>query len=108
MTFDQLYDEVEALDASISRTKMFGMQVLKVQGKIFAGETPGGGAAFKLPPAEVEKTLALPGAKRFEPMQGRAMKEWVEVPGADEDEWLRLAEVAKAYALERLKRDAKS
>ena len=102
VTFDELYDSVEALDPSISRTSMFGMKVLKIQGKVFAGEAAGG-VAFKLDAADLEQALALPGAKRFAPMAGREMKQWIELPEGQDGEWLRLAELAKAYALSRLK-----
>jgi hypothetical protein len=38
--------------------------------------------------------LALEGAHLFDPMGGRPMKEWVQVPAAHADEWPRLAELA--------------
>ena len=103
MTFDELYDSVEALDPSISRTNMFGMYVLKVQGKVFAGQA-GDDVAFKLSEDDRKQALALPGAQSFSPMAGREMKQWVQVPAAQDDEWLRLAELAKGYVLERLKK----
>jgi hypothetical protein len=101
VTFDELHDSVEALDPSISQTSMFGMRVLKLQGKVFAGAS-GDNATFKLPKEELEAALKLPGVKPFVPMKGRPMKEWVEVPHELGQEWLRLAELAKAYVQTRL------
>jgi hypothetical protein len=107
MTFDELYDSVEALDPSISQTSMFGMRVLKLQGKVFAGAA-GDSATFKLPKVEREAALKLPGVKPYVPMKGRPMKEWVEVPSEQGQEWLRLAELAKAYVQTRLDAEHKA
>jgi len=40
--------------------------------------------------------LALDGAHLFEPMAGRPMKAWVQVPPTDETQWAELARKAEA------------
>jgi hypothetical protein len=78
------------------RGQMFGMPVLKVGGKVFAG-TFGDAMTFKLGPEDLERALKAKGVEPFEPMQGRRMKEWVLVPVEYSRSWPRLAEQAFAY-----------
>ena len=61
--------------------KMFGMPVLKLGGKAFAGYQ-GGCMVFKLRGPAHARALGLPGAALFDPMGGRPMKEWVQVPAS--------------------------
>ncbi len=77
---------------------MFGMPCVKVNGKAFIGLSQDN-FVFKLAEAERLKALKLEGAKFFEPMAGRAMKEWVELPAsmATEDTLLQFAEAALKY-----------
>ncbi len=86
------------LRPGVSRSKMFGMPTVKVNGKAFVG-LRGERMVFKL--AEDKRLLALKlaGARLFEPMPGRAMKEWVEVPldKVPEDTLQMLAEAALDY-----------
>ncbi|HTX87610.1 MAG TPA: hypothetical protein VMC08_01385 [Bacteroidales bacterium] len=81
----------------VKEGKMFGSLCLK---------TPGGKAAamlwkddlvVKLPKQELEKALLLQGAKFFEPMDNRPMKEWVQIPAAHSVEWARLIRDSVAY-----------
>jgi hypothetical protein len=94
-----LYEHVASLLAlrpGVSKSQMFGMPCVKVNGKAFAslnGET----MVFKLGGEERSQALGLNGARLYEPMAGRAMKEWVEVPLEQADAWQKLAENALAY-----------
>jgi hypothetical protein len=49
---------------------------------------------FKLTGAEHASALALSGARLFDPMGGRPMKQWVEVPHAHAARWAELARAA--------------
>ena len=70
------------------------MPCVKRSGKAAAGYYQGE-MVFKLPdPATREQALALDGALLFDPMGGRPMKEWVQVPPAHADRWPELAELA--------------
>jgi hypothetical protein len=92
--FDQLAEAFVARGAT--RSKMFGMPVLRAGGKVFAG-TYGDAMTFKLGPDDLEKARALTGVEAFEPMKGRPMKEWVLVPLAHAQRWSDLAERAFVY-----------
>jgi hypothetical protein len=97
----ELFDNIAnllALRPGVSRSKMFGMPVVKVNGKAFIGLSQDK-MVFKLAEAERIKALKLSGAHLFEPMEGRAMKEWVEVPvrQASEGTLHQLAEAALIY-----------
>lgn len=75
---------------------MFGMPCLKINGKAFAGFHQGT-MVFKLAAPEREAALALSGARLFDPMGGRPMKEWVEVPLAHTQRWDEFARHAMRY-----------
>jgi len=77
-------------------SQMFGMPVLKVRGKAFAG-LHGEVMTFKLPSEELQKAMKLPGGGPFEPMPGRAMGGWVQVSTTSEKQWKPLAEQALAF-----------
>jgi hypothetical protein len=77
--------------------KMFGMPTLKnSDGKAFAGYTEGA-MVFKLGGTSHTEALALSGARLFDPMGGRPMKEWVVVPAEHNSRWLEFARDAFDY-----------
>ena len=87
----------EIVSASPSTTgKMFGMPCLKNEnGKAFAGFYEDA-MVFKLTGPAHAEALGLSGARLFDPMGGRPMKEWVQVPAAHAERWAELAELALA------------
>ena len=94
--YDALVDEVTATSPAKS-SKMFGMPCLKNDsGKAFAGFYQDA-MVFKLGGAAHARALALPGARLFDPMQGRPMKAWVEVPAVHAALWLEFARQALSY-----------
>jgi hypothetical protein len=84
------------LDRGAKKGWMFGMPVLKAEDKVFAG-TFGDAMTFKLGPEDLANALKTRGVEPFEPMKGRAMKEWVLVPLASKAKWVSLAEQAWNY-----------
>jgi len=93
------YDHVAnllSLQPGVSRAKMFGMPSVMVNGKAFAGLS-GESMIFKLSGEAHHTALAIAGAKLFEPMAGRPMKEWVCVPPEQARTWLELAGAALQY-----------
>lgn len=70
-------------EPGVTEGQMFGMPVLKVGGKVFAGLWEGQ-LVVKLPAARVAELIAAGNGSPFAPMAGRTMKEWVLV-GADEE-----------------------
>jgi hypothetical protein len=91
--FDRLAETFVARGAR--RGQMFGMPVLKVGDKVFAG-TYGDAMTFKLGPDDLEKALKAKGVEPFEP-GGRRMKEWALVPVEHSRQWARLADQAFMY-----------
>jgi len=88
---EELTNELDVVSAS-----MFGMPSIKRRGgKAFAG-LYGDDMVFRLEGAAQEKALALDGAHLFEPMAGRPMKAWVQVPPTHETQWAELARKAEA------------
>ena len=92
------FEELAGVFASRGARKgsMFGMPVLKAKDKVFAG-TFGDAMTFKLGPEDLAKALKMKGVERFEPMPGRAMKEWALVPVARSKLWAQLAEQSWTY-----------
>jgi len=88
---EELRDELDVVAAS-----MFGMPSIKRRGgKAFAGLS-GDDMVFKLEGDAHTSALALKGAHLFEPMAGRPMKAWVQVPPTHETQWADLARKAEA------------
>ncbi len=93
--FDGLVEELKS-DLDIVGASMFGMPSMKRRaGKAFAG-LYGEDMVFKLEGEQHAAALALEGAHLFEPMEGRPMKAWVQVPPTHETQWADLARKAEA------------
>ena len=81
----------QALDAAlpddprIERRPMFGFPCAFTGGRLFAGLHQAD-ILVRLDEADREKLLAEPGARVFEPMKGRPMREYVLVPPALHDD----------------------
>jgi hypothetical protein len=96
---EETYNEVAAKLAAehgIAISQMFGMPALKIKGKAFAGFS-NDTMIFKLTGEPHTKALAEPGANLFEPMAGRPMKEWVQVPLSTSKKWEAFANDAMNY-----------
>jgi hypothetical protein len=76
------------------------------EGKMFGAlciKTPNGksGAMFwkdcivvKLGAEDMKKALALKGSQLFEPMEGKQMKEWAQIPFTHKNEWKKYASIS--------------
>jgi hypothetical protein len=93
--YDAVVSEMMA-SSPASSGMMFGMPCLKNNGKAFAGFY-NGTMVFKLGGAKHAEALALSGSRLFDPMGGRPMKEWVEVPAEHASKWLELAQEGLRY-----------
>ncbi len=85
-------DAIDGLPG-IEPRKMFGYPCAFVNGQMFVGVFADR-LMLRLSDGDRAKFLKLPGAKPFEPMPGRVMKEYVEVPqavteSADLKRWLK-------------------
>ena len=93
--FDQLVEELKS-ELDIVGASMFGMPSIRRRGgKAFAG-LYGEDMVFKLEGEAHTAALALEGSQLFEPMAGRPMKSWVQVPPSHETQWADLARKAEA------------
>jgi hypothetical protein len=93
--FDAVVDELKN-ELDIVGASMFGMPSIKRRGgKAFAGLF-GEDMVFKLAGEARAAALVLEGAHLFEPMVGRPMKAWVQVPPTHESQWAELARKAEA------------
>jgi hypothetical protein len=93
--FEAVVEELRN-ELDIVETSMFGMPSVKRRdGKVFAGLC-GDDMVFKLEGDAHAKALVLDGAHLFEPMAGRPMKAWVQVPPTHETQWAELGRKAEA------------
>ena len=93
--FDALAEELKG-ELDVVGASMFGMPSLKRRGgKAFAG-LYGDDMVFKLAGEAHTEALALEGSHLFEPMAGRPMKAWVQVPPQHESRWADLARSAES------------
>jgi hypothetical protein len=83
-------------DRGVVRGKMFGVPSLKAGGKVLCSAWDDA-LVVKLPPSTLADALALSGAEHFEPMAGRAMKEWAQVPYSHRKQWPTLVAASLAY-----------
>ncbi len=83
-------------EAPTVASQMFGMPCIKLDGKALCGLF-GDTMTFKLPPEEIARALAIPGAIHFDPMGGRPMKQWVQVPVSQSGQWIALAKQSLAF-----------
>ncbi len=94
--YDELAEELAA-QPNVTRAKMFGMPVVKVNGNAFMGYFKDS-MTFKLTGKSHAGALKLAGARLFDPSgMGRPMREWVQVPATHAGKWKRLAESALEY-----------
>lgn len=97
-TYDRVVEGMLA-DPAVAESQMFGSPCLKVGGKVFACLYQGA-FVVKLPKERVDALIGAGEGESFEPMAGRTMKEWVQIPEppADaEDNWLELGEEARDF-----------
>ena len=91
------YDAIAASIAATGRAKpgkMFGMpSIFSPDRKSLMGYFDGH-MIFKLSGKAHADALAVPGARLFEPMAGRPLRAWVQVPASAANSWEKLAETA--------------
>ena len=84
--FSALLDELTS-ERDVVRASMFGMPGIKRRGgKAFCG-LYGDDMIFKLEGEDHARALSLKGAHLFEPMAGRPMKAWIQVPPEHEAQY---------------------
>ena len=84
----------------VVQSKMFGMPVWKLNGKALGGPWQED-MVFKLSGEALEEALKLSGAKLFDPMGGRPMKQWVQLGPEHQDKWQYFAEATAKSLLQK-------
>lgn len=96
-----LFEESTPAGSDIVQKKMFGYPSCFVNGNLFLG-LHGDDIILRLGPHRIEQFIQEEGARHFEPMPGRPMKEYAVVPEAVRDDGKRLtAYIADALAYAR-------
>ena len=88
--------DVSAPSSDVGRSRAFGANALKVDGRIFAMLTHER-LVVKLPRVRVEDLVASGVGMRFDPGHGRIMREWLSVHPGNEDQWEALAREALTF-----------
>ena len=94
----ELINNHDAIKGSI-----FGHKGLKVQGKVFVFYNEPN-LVVKLKSEDVEEALKLKGAQNFDPMGGKPMKEWIEIPYNDNQQWFDYSMKGMAYVRSLIKK----
>jgi hypothetical protein len=94
---EELFHSIADKTLGAVKGKMFGALSIKIDsGKgavMFWKEC----MVFKLPADELKEALSWDGSHLFDPMGGRPMKEWVQVPFDYSDQWQHLANKSLEY-----------
>lgn len=94
---EQLFHEIAISLPNVTEGKMFGALCIKAKnGKAIAmlWKT---NMIFKLEGKSLQEALSLDGAKLFEPMENRPMREWVQLTFDYSERWQEFAEKAFSY-----------
>jgi hypothetical protein len=93
--FTEIADHMKHTD-NVAKGSMFGAKCLKTNGKAFA-MLHNEKMVFKISPLLYESMFVLEGVRNFEPMPGRKMNGWVEVPASHVESWEDLSFKAMNY-----------
>lgn len=96
MTSDEAFKKIteNLAPLGVVPSKMFGMPTWKLNGKALGGPWQAA-MVFKLTDEKVHtEAMKLAGAKAFDPMGGRPMKQWVVLGPEHADKWSYFAEQA--------------
>ncbi|HMH33329.1 MAG TPA: hypothetical protein VK543_09885 [Puia sp.] len=96
--FGQLSKEIPGVKPG----KMFGALCMKTANGKSAAMFWKDNLVVKLQGDALKEAMRLKGAKLFEPMEGRPMKEWVQIPFAFKGKWKELA-ITSAESVKTLK-----
>jgi hypothetical protein len=88
--FAKLAEEIP----NVKKGKMFGALCIKTPNGKSAAMIWKDDIVVKLNGESFKEAMKLDGAKQFEPMDGRPMKEWVQIPFKHKDLWKIYAKVS--------------
>jgi len=94
---EKLFHEIASALPNTKEGKMFGALCIKVPGGKAVAMLWKNDMIFKLDEKSLKEALSLDGAKLFEPMDNRPMREWVQLSFDYSDRWQEFAEKALKY-----------
>ena len=84
---EEFFNELSKEISGVKPSKMFGAACMKTPNGKSAAMFWKDNIVVKLRDSDFEHALSLNGAKLFEPMEGRPMKEWVQIPFKYKNIW---------------------
>ena len=94
---EKLFHDITKEIPKAEEGKMFGALCFKAPNGKSAAMYWKNCIVVKLESKDVSAAMKLKGAKHFDPMGGRPMKEWVQIPFAHSKEWKPLSQKAMKY-----------
>lgn len=91
------FHDIAANIPNATEGKMFGALCIKMQNGKAAAIFKNDKMVFKLTGTAQTEALQLEGTQVFDPMNGRPMNGWIEIPYQHADKWPQLANEACAY-----------
>ncbi|MCX6233959.1 MAG: hypothetical protein NT175_04430 [Bacteroidetes bacterium] len=88
--FNQLTKEIPEVKAG----KMFGALCMKTPNEKSAAMFWKDHIVVKLNGQSLTEAMSLDGSQLFEPIEGKTMKEWVQIPFAHKDKWKKFATIS--------------
>lgn len=100
-TFWDLAGELRAEDPAVAEGTIMGSRCLRVGGEFFAAVFSNDQAlVVKLPAERVDELVGGGQGREFAPA-GKVFREWVAVPGLDEERWRALMAEARDFVADR-------
>ena len=94
---EQLFHEIATALPNVTEGKMFGALCIKAPNGKAVAMLWKNDMIFKLEGKSLQQALSLDGAKLFEPMDNRPMREWVQLTFDYSERWQEFAEKALEY-----------
>jgi hypothetical protein len=85
--FKQLASEIPG----VKEGKVFGTECITIPNGKSAAMLWKDNIVVKLKGEHLKEAMSLDGTKQFEPMEGRPMKEWIQIPFEHKDKWKKFA-----------------
>ena len=104
---EDFFNELTKQIPDVKAGKMFGALCMKTPNGKSAAMFWKDNIVVKLTGESLNDAMSLDGSKLFEPMEGRPMKEWVQIPFSYKDKWKKFATLSAASVKELKKKIAK-
>jgi hypothetical protein len=102
---EEYFGELTKEIPGVKPSKMFGALCMKAQNGKSVAMFWKDNIVVKLQAGALQEAMSLKGTKPFEPMEGRPMKEWVQIPFSYKSEWKKFALISLA-SIKTLKKKA--